>query len=358
MSDQNIFTAEKILKKRKRNGKTEYFIKWKGYSNRENTWEPDDNIIDTSLLDAFEQPRRGNKRRGSSRRESSQREQSRRDSSRKDSPLEIITLEEPLQNGHSCDESHIDSSPLAHPSPKDISPAQIPRIQTPHSDTTRVETPQEEVPVDEPPQEESAQELPQEELPRTKITQVEAPQEGATPRDTPNKEPLKEETPQNEASKDECPLVEPPQEKVPKKDLVSKDIPRKEVLQKNIFRDDPPRKEAIRREPQSKAVTTKEAPKHESRQPHQSPASLAEQPDANTSDQCIQASLSLAIPNAQQSWPRPASSSKPEPDPVVPKNKKQAVLNTVITDVTVNDLTITICESKTNQGFFRKPWLL
>lgn len=33
---------------------------------------------------------------------------------------------------------------------------------------------------------------------------------------------------------------------------------------------------------------------------------------------------------------------------------KFAILNTVITDVTVNDQTITISESKTNQGFFKE----
>lgn len=54
MSDSNVYTAERILAKRKHHGVTQYYIKWKGYSIKESTWEPAENILDRSLLVAFE----------------------------------------------------------------------------------------------------------------------------------------------------------------------------------------------------------------------------------------------------------------------------------------------------------------
>jgi len=54
MSDKGeVFAAEKILKKRYKNGQAEYLVKWHGYSQKYNTWEPKANIIDKRLLQAF-----------------------------------------------------------------------------------------------------------------------------------------------------------------------------------------------------------------------------------------------------------------------------------------------------------------
>jgi hypothetical protein len=54
MSDSDVYTAERIHSKRKRNGVTQYLIKWKGYSLKKSTWEPEENIIDRNLITDFE----------------------------------------------------------------------------------------------------------------------------------------------------------------------------------------------------------------------------------------------------------------------------------------------------------------
>jgi len=52
LGDQ-VFAAEAITKKRLRKGKTEYLVKWKGWSPRYSTWEPEENILDPRLIQQF-----------------------------------------------------------------------------------------------------------------------------------------------------------------------------------------------------------------------------------------------------------------------------------------------------------------
>lgn len=71
MGDSNVYTAEKILAERKINGVTQYLIKWKGYSLKDSTWEPAENILDRGLLIAFESSRNNTHTDGQSVRSSS-----------------------------------------------------------------------------------------------------------------------------------------------------------------------------------------------------------------------------------------------------------------------------------------------
>nr|XP_020472387.1 chromobox protein homolog 2-like [Monopterus albus] len=48
-----VFDAECILSKRARKGKFEYLVKWRGWSSKHNSWEPEENILDPRLLAAF-----------------------------------------------------------------------------------------------------------------------------------------------------------------------------------------------------------------------------------------------------------------------------------------------------------------
>jgi len=54
-----VFAAERINKKRLRQGKTEYLVKWKGWSPKYSTWEPEENILDPRLIQQFEKKPEG-----------------------------------------------------------------------------------------------------------------------------------------------------------------------------------------------------------------------------------------------------------------------------------------------------------
>ncbi|XP_061589083.1 chromobox protein homolog 8b [Cololabis saira] len=66
---ERVFAAESIIKRRIRKARAEYLVKWKGWSPKYSTWEPEENILDSRLFTAFEQRERerelyGPKKRG------------------------------------------------------------------------------------------------------------------------------------------------------------------------------------------------------------------------------------------------------------------------------------------------------
>uniref|UniRef100_A0A286XW82 Chromobox 6 n=1 Tax=Cavia porcellus TaxID=10141 RepID=A0A286XW82_CAVPO len=52
---ERVFAAESIIKRRIRKGRIEYLVKWKGWAIKYSTWEPEENILDSRLIAAFEQ---------------------------------------------------------------------------------------------------------------------------------------------------------------------------------------------------------------------------------------------------------------------------------------------------------------
>ena len=53
-NDSNIYLVEQVKKHRHRNGKLEFLIKWLGFSNRHNTWEPENHLSPALVQEYFQ----------------------------------------------------------------------------------------------------------------------------------------------------------------------------------------------------------------------------------------------------------------------------------------------------------------
>ena len=52
--DDVQYEVEKLLRKRKEGGRVHYLVKWLGYRDEDNTWEPEDNLDCDEKIEEFE----------------------------------------------------------------------------------------------------------------------------------------------------------------------------------------------------------------------------------------------------------------------------------------------------------------
>ena len=55
-NESRVFEVDHLIAERTRGGKTQFKVRWGGYSAEEDTWEDEANIMDTGLVDKLREP--------------------------------------------------------------------------------------------------------------------------------------------------------------------------------------------------------------------------------------------------------------------------------------------------------------
>ncbi|XP_021524394.2 chromobox protein homolog 6 isoform X2 [Aotus nancymaae] len=134
---ERVFAAESIIKRRIRKGRIEYLVKWKGWAIKYSTWEPEENILDSRLIAAFEQKERerelyGPKKRGPKPTTFLLKPSASASSPKLHSSAAVHRLKKDIRRCH-----RMSRRPLPRPDPQGGSPGLRPPI-SPFSETVRI----------------------------------------------------------------------------------------------------------------------------------------------------------------------------------------------------------------------------